>query len=141
MKTKLTRSVVIALLLLTFGWTHAQSDITILQDGKNGLAPRFLTVTSENQISINSYNDFLYKTLKVHKSFQFVEVHRETDELGITHLKVQQYLNDYPVENAFFIFHSKEGKIFSANGEVFKDNPSEKKSISSRSSISAQQAL
>ncbi|SEC39524.1 Por secretion system C-terminal sorting domain-containing protein [Tenacibaculum sp. MAR_2009_124] len=141
MKIKLNRLFVIVFLAMTIGVTFGQEGINVIQNGEKGLAPRFLQIDSEKNISINNFRELLYGTLKIDEAFLFKEVNRETDKLGITHLKVQQYLNGYPVENAFFIFHLRNGIVYSANGEIFQNSSPEKGNLSVRSSISAEQAL
>ena len=141
MKRKLNYAFVIIFSIMTIGLTFAQKGVSVLQKGEKGLAPRFLKINQENKISKENYEKLLYNILKIDRAYQFVEVNTETDDLGINHLKVQQYLNGYPVENAFYIIHSKNGFIHSANGEVFKVALVNKNRIFKSSGISPKEAL
>lgn len=140
MKKKLTKLILVAILSLASSY-YSFSQTNIIQQGENGLAPRFAQFENEAQLPLSSYKNMLYENLNIDKSFQFIEVSKETDELGITHLKIQQYLNGYPVENAFYVVHARKGKIVSANGEVFKESPLQNKGLLKRANISEEQAF
>lgn len=62
----------------------------------------------------------------------------EKDNLGLTHHRLQQYINNIPVENAIYIQHTKDNRVISANGRWIKDLPAR---LDSRSSLSEQSAL
>lgn len=47
-------------------------------------------------------------------------IRQETDKIGFTHFRYQQYYKGVPVEGAVFIIHDKGGKAKSANGQIVK---------------------
>jgi len=141
MKTKLNKLLIVVFVSMITGISYSQNNITVLQDGENGLAPRYVQIQENSQPTINSAINFLRKTFKISSNFTFNEVSNETDELGITHVKYQQYLNGIPVENAYYVLHARKGKVYSVNGEIFKTLLKKATGIQKRSSISSEQAL
>ncbi|SEE01491.1 Por secretion system C-terminal sorting domain-containing protein [Tenacibaculum sp. MAR_2010_89] len=140
MKTKLNKLLIVVFLSMITGITYSQNNIIILQNGEKGLAPRYVQIQENSQPAINSAIGFLRKTFKISSNFTFTEVSNETDELGITHIKYQQYLNDIPVENAYYVLHARKGKVYSVNGEIFK-TILKTNGIQKKSSISSDEAL
>ncbi|MCK9612929.1 MAG: M4 family metallopeptidase [Bacteroidales bacterium] len=49
---------------------------------------------------------------------QMIAVRTESDKLGFTHQRYQQYCQNIPIEGAEFIIHSKNGKAVSGNGNI-----------------------
>ena len=45
-------------------------------------------------------------------------IRQETDKIGLTHYRFQQYYKGVPVDGAVYIIHDKSGKANSANGQI-----------------------
>jgi len=87
----------------------AKSDITGLPNFvkiKTSLAP-------ENFVSWAVYSFGLpaNSTFKAYES--------TNDDMGFTHTRHKQYVNDIPVEGSMLISHSKNGKVLMANGDYY----------------------
>ena len=63
----------------------------------------------------NTLKQFLGASAEV----TFKKINSETDRLGMTHARFQQYYKNMPVEFATYNVHVKSGKIISINGEFY----------------------
>lgn len=62
---------------------------------------------------------WLRKLENLSADISFIELKREQDELGLTHIKYEQHYNGLPIQAAMLIVHIKDGKVESWNGEYF----------------------
>jgi Zn-dependent metalloprotease len=60
-------------------------------------------------------------TLQLAKGTQMRLVAEDTDELGITHLRYQQYFQDVEVEGAQLLVHARGNRAISANGKLARE--------------------
>ena len=62
----------------------------------------------------------LDETNKSTYSSSLKNVSKETDQLGFVHYRVQQTINNFPVENAEYVLHVKNARLMSQNGKWLK---------------------
>jgi Zn-dependent metalloprotease len=90
----------------------------ILVDDNTG-AIKFVKLKASEKISVKNNSAWLNTLLNVSNSEKFKLYKTETDQIGYTHYSYQLYLHNYPVEDAVFYIHSKNGYVVSANGEYY----------------------
>ena len=83
--------------------------------------PEFIEFTNGKVPTLQEVPALLNSFTKT--NFTLVEVHRETDQLGYTHIKYQQVINNIPVELSFVGVHIKDGKVYSLSGNLTSLTP------------------
>ncbi len=110
-----------ALLLYCFSVKAQDYDTLDIHRSEKGTVQfaRFRANANSNR---KTQNDtlFLKAILKAKNEDGFRLLKENTDELGITHKKFQQYFKGLKVENAEFLIHEKNGNIEVINGD-FQD--------------------
>jgi Zn-dependent metalloprotease len=73
-------------------------------------------------ISLNEANVLPYfqKVYALNNTYSFTVIRKETDELGLLHIRYQINFNKVPVLGSILIAHLKNGRLYAFNGEVFK---------------------
>ena len=96
------------------------SNVKLAQITQSGTFPGWITFKQD--IKINPENIFSeYKNafnLGLNDEIKILK--QESDNLGFTHYRFQQYYNNIPVRSAIYIIHSKEGKALKGNGKFVK---------------------
>ena len=77
--------------------------------------PTYSPELSEIETLLNSFS----KT-----KFQLKQIKKETDQLGVTHRKFQQFINSIPCELNFVTVHSQNGNIRKLSGNLVSQVPS-----------------
>ncbi len=65
--------------------------------------------------------EWINKVLGMERNTAFILGTSFTDKLGFTHRKYYQTYKGHRVQDGVFIVHSKDQKIHSANGEIYRD--------------------
>ncbi len=82
--------------------------------------PNFIKITGQELKEENFVNWAVY-ALNVPNTSTFKPYSVEKDELGYTHTRHQQYINDIPVEGSMLITHSVGSQIKMLNGDYFQN--------------------
>ncbi len=145
MKRLFTILIVLSLVGATFAQEVEKQNLD-----RNG-NPSFVkfNTKAKNTVSKDEAKTILSSLLKMTKNEEFKQLKSETDKIGYTHEKFQQYYKGIKVENGVYIVHSKNNAIESMNGE-FKNIeeiditpliPLEKATELAKSFINAEQYL
>lgn len=142
--TKITRMKKLTLLTLSmlfffsFIWakTSRESSIIILKDPRTletfpgaelvrlkGFSeiPNYIRFSAGNEISLAEIQSYLQAYVGKDMPLSLVLVKQETDDLGFTHYKYQQFLQGLPLENIYYTAHVKNGKVHSMNGDLLSN--------------------
>jgi len=82
--------------------------------------PKFISLDQSQKFTINKAVDLLKSTYQVSNDVDFVELRRETDQIGMQHVKFQEYYKGIPVTFAHFYVHASGNQIKSLNGDFFQ---------------------
>lgn len=98
--------------------------------------PNYIKFKEGSELPINKLETYLNSLSNSDVKFGLTQLSVENDQLGFTHYRYLQTINNIPVKLGMFIVHVKNGKIVSMNGELFNTN-----NISSNYSLTEQAAL
>lgn len=125
------------LLLCGLNMANAQD---VKEYEQNGLFKYFTQF--ENSPELGSVESFIKQNYKANAAYGIKLLNAETDDLGITHYRVQQTFNGVAIANSMLLIHVKDGKVLNANGEWFRRLPAaSKKSPSLTEGTAFQRAL
>ncbi|HWY34437.1 MAG TPA: hypothetical protein VNX68_07300, partial [Nitrosopumilaceae archaeon] len=93
---------------------------TIVDLNKETKLPCFIQFNEENQITQEKFVEWATYAFELPKISSLKEYSIEKDEIGFTHTRYKQYVNEFPVEGTMVITHSQNGKIKSVNGEYLQ---------------------
>src|SRR6478735_678267 len=74
------------------------------------------------RVSKAAFPNWLRETLQQPATTEWRQLSVFNDELGMEHIRYQQYHYNFPVEGKIFIAHTKNGEVISCNGE-YKNLP------------------
>jgi len=98
--------------------------------------PNFIKLDPSQQMRQENFVDWAVYAFNIPTNSTFKPYKVETDELGYTHTRHQQYYNGYPVEASQVISHMRDGKITMVNGDYYENF-----SASTSASLSEDKAL
>lgn len=75
----------------------------------------------EQSLSVEEVTENLTEFMNLQGNVKFILVDKETDDLGITHYRFQQFYNEIKVERAIIHIHAKDGRVQSLNGSVMDE--------------------
>ncbi|PCJ79766.1 MAG: hypothetical protein COA57_15385, partial [Flavobacteriales bacterium] len=108
----------------TFTGSEAEAKIVqakkIIIDDESGKI-KFVKLKPESRITFDNLNSWLKETFRLDDKSKFAVYKTETDRLGFTHYRLQQYCKQYPVEGGVLVAHFKNGYLVSINGEYFQN--------------------
>ena len=81
--------------------------------------PNFIRFNSDYNLSPDQFSDWARYNLNLDPSVSFVSYSNEKDQLGFTHVRFKQYINDLPIEGTMMIAHVKGGRLVSVNGDYY----------------------
>ena len=87
-----------------------------------------------SNFKIEDFN-YWYQEMANDNLFSFKIENETLDDLGYKHIKINQYYNEIKIENAVYILHSKNDKILSANGYLYKIKPAKSETLLSERKI------
>jgi Zn-dependent metalloprotease len=144
-------SKLIAILITLLLYTVAQSENTVLygkraNDVVSGSEvvrfkdfssiPNYVKFKKGQEMPFNKLNSWLNSLYSLDYSYGLELINVESDNLGFTHYRYRQTINNVPVRLSMFIVHAQNGLIKSMNGELF-----DRAISSSTISINEQEAL
>lgn len=144
MKPKLKQYHLLLLLFIICSLSKAQNDYRNLDAAKiikganrvvfkeKNTSPYFVVLNKSEFVSEINHLSWLKNTvLKINANYNLKLVKKESDNLGYTHYRYQEYYKDVKVEFGVYYVHIKDGRVVSANGEFFNDiNLNTKPSVS-----------
>ena len=98
--------------------------------------PNFIKFSPGQNIAENDFSSWAINALGLSNTVTFKSYDVVNDELGETHTRYKEYINNIPVDGAMLITHSKSGRIEMLNGDYYSDF-----SAPASASISEQTAL
>ena len=123
----------------TFSYSYAQK-IEIIKKGVNS-TPKYIKFDASQKSDTQDSKTILRKFLPVKENDDFILLKSETDKLGFTHEKFQQYHNGIKVEYAFYTLHIKAGKPQSMNGDFITFSKTKSGTITISEEEALQKAL
>lgn len=91
------------------------SKVAVVHDQGNWI--KFLP---EARIAPENFFFEFQSDLGLDSNYSFELLKKETDKLGMTHFKFQEYFKGNPIEGGNYILHAKDGFITHANGELIR---------------------
>ncbi|MET0759830.1 MAG: M4 family metallopeptidase, partial [Flavobacterium sp.] len=82
--------------------------------------PTLITFNEKSSYKSTDFQQIFKDQLGLKENSAFSKIKSETDNLGVSHDKFQQFHNGIKVEFATYMLHSKAGKLQSMNGEFYK---------------------
>ena len=86
----------------------------------NYQTPTYIEFKKEHELPLHLLEKLFKNEIKINKDLSFTLIKKEIDNIGISHLKYQQYYKSIPIEGAIVNVHVSNGKIKSINGDYFK---------------------
>jgi len=83
--------------------------------------PNFIKLDPQQQMRQENFVDWAVYAFNIPANSTFKPYKVESDELGYTHTRHQQYYNGYPVEASQVISHLRDGKITMVNGDYYEN--------------------
>lgn len=83
---------------------------------EDGATPRYVNFATTASWNLTQLNELKVQLFGDRAADSWLEIRSEEDDLGMIHTRFQQQYKQINVEGNVFIFHSKNGKISSANG-------------------------
>lgn len=123
---KLCLTLAAALLASTSVFAQQLSDYQIIKQRvslENSPIPTYMEFSSEDRPSLSELQQLFQAYWKAEPNFSFIEIGRESDNLGFTHIKYEQAYKGKPIELAEWIVHTKNGEIHSMNGKLLDKAP------------------
>jgi Zn-dependent metalloprotease len=81
-------------------------------------SPGWIKFRPEANVDARSFMSRYAASLQLSEGSEMRAVSEETDELGVQHLRYQQYYRGIEVEGAEFLVHAKDARALSANGRL-----------------------
>ncbi len=81
----------------------------------------YIKFAIDKQISVNDIQLWISKQYGLSDVAKLIELNRNTDKLGQTHIRYKLSVNNIPIHDAMIIAHIKNKKVLSINGIVQKD--------------------
>lgn len=131
MKLSFTRlSYLFVLTCLPFGlsaqkvYTGAQAyqkyrGAEVVRDSKYSNLPSYIKFRKTNQIDIDELKSWMISNIKFDPNMGFLLLREEPDNLGHVHYRYQQTYQDKPIEDAIWIVHTNNDKVYSQNGLIY----------------------
>lgn len=81
--------------------------------------PNYVKFKKGEELPFDKLSSFLSNFYKLDYNYGLELINIENDNLGFTHYRYRQTINNIPVRLSMFIVHTKKGLIKSMNGELF----------------------
>lgn len=126
MKLNFTKKIcslgIVAGLLTTSIFAQAQlklADASIISFSKNTQLPNFIKLSPNQTLHQEDFVNWANHALALPQGAILKAYDITKDNLGYTHTRYKQFINNIPVEGSMLITHSKDGRIVSLNGDFF----------------------
>ncbi len=81
--------------------------------------PKLITLDHTQKFTVDNAEALLQQTYQTSQDVNFVEIRRDVDQIGMQHVKYQEYYKGIPVTFAHFYVHAAGNQVKSLNGDFF----------------------
>lgn len=92
---------------------------TVVSYSQNTSLPYFIKFNPDQNIKEEGFTSWINHALDLPDNITFKAYDVNKDDLNITHTRYKEYINNFPVEGSMIITHSKDGRLYSVNGDYF----------------------
>jgi Zn-dependent metalloprotease/PKD repeat protein len=93
----------------------------ILALEKNSLTPTYFKFDKGSEILFENLDYLLHKILKIDESLNYSLINQNKDQSGNVHYRYELTFLSYRIQDAMFIVHVNNGKIYAVNGNLFRN--------------------
>lgn len=97
------------------------SGAEMVKDAEHSSVPSFVRFRDGNQVALPLFTEYLKRRFDVPKGTGLSLIGVEKDQLGHVHYRYQQTLNGVPLMGTFYIAHTKNGYVYSMNGNFYSN--------------------
>ncbi|MEY4926169.1 MAG: hypothetical protein RI894_605, partial [Bacteroidota bacterium] len=119
----------------------AQDALRQATKGENGLFKEFVTVQGDISAPKAADINLVARTLGLDANSSVKVLSNDADQIGCSHLRLQQTYQGLPIENSMFLLHERGGKLLSMNGQLVQDFPQNLATTQRQSLLSGDAAL
>jgi Zn-dependent metalloprotease len=87
------------------------------------IIPSYVKFESGKELLVDEFNNWYKEKTNYDENYNYLTIGTEKDNLGYTHIRMQQTYDNYPIENNIYILHIKDNKIHSMNGTFYMNKP------------------
>lgn len=95
-------------------------DTEIVRESNFSELPSYIKFRKSKQFDIDELKKWMTSNVKFDPNMGFKLLRIDTDQLGHTHYRYQQTFNGKPIEDAIWIAHTTNDKVYSLNGLIYK---------------------
>ena len=99
--------------------TNGLAGTNVLAIREQTQLPAFIDFEAGKGIQQSQFTTWANAALNIPSASTLKPYQVENDQLGFTHTRYKQYVNDIPVQGTMVITHEKNGVIVSVNGDYF----------------------
>ncbi|MGZ4058435.1 MAG: M4 family metallopeptidase, partial [Bacteroidia bacterium] len=92
---------------------------TVVSTSTNTNLPNFIKLSPGQIVTNNDFPSWAIDALGLSNTVTFKPYDVQNDNLGETHTRYKEYINNIPVDGSMLITHSKGGRIEMVNGDYF----------------------
>ncbi len=96
-------------------YRHAE----VVRESSFSTLPSFIKIRKSDQFDIDMLDAWMKSNFKFDPNISFVEIRKDVDNLGHIHYRYQQTYYGQPVEDAIWIAHTNQDKVYSLNGLIY----------------------
>ncbi|AEV34075.1 Zinc metalloprotease (elastase) [Owenweeksia hongkongensis DSM 17368] len=112
-------NIIKAVLFLTIG-TSAVAQQSIMEIASSDQQENWWSFHNGQNITPDTFFQTYQESMGFDANYSFIELKREEDDLGINHIRYEQFYKGVKVEGAQFILHSRGNTLYKANGRLVK---------------------
>jgi Zn-dependent metalloprotease len=94
-------------------------DAEVVRESNFSTLPSFIKIRKSDQFDIDMLDAWMKSNFKFDPNISFVEIRKDVDNLGHIHYRYQQTYYGQPVEDAIWIAHTNNDKVYSLNGLIY----------------------
>lgn len=83
--------------------------------------PNYIVFNVQSQIPVEKFSSWIKQYLKNPTKISFKLISKNNDKIGFTHIKYQQLYDNEIIDGAAITLHTKNNKIISISGNVYKN--------------------
>lgn len=113
-------------------------DATVVSYHKVTALPSFIKFPDTKNIKPEEFPAWAAYAFNLPQGVTLKAYKTDKDDLGFTHIRYKEYVNDVPVEGSMVIAHCKNGRVISLNGDYYNTiNPSQSPAISEQAALAS----
>jgi len=97
------------------------SDASMIRTSKYSELPSYIHFKTGSELDADAAISWMTKNFGLDPSINFKLKDSNKDEIGCNHFRFQQTYNGEPIQDAIWIIHSKNDKVYSMNGLIYKN--------------------